>query len=209
MTKLMTLAGVSTSLILGLAGANASAEALSLIKALEDDKSYTVTLKVGSLADLEGLLVEKALDFSELPDMTVGVIGLGLSFKFSGSWGDHSPLMIGRTTSPRGFQNPPGETDDSSNRRFSIDFSYPELNQPTLGDGTELLSFRVAQLPGAWGRIELSGLTMTPMTNLTNAIEPSGVFVTFDALPVPEPSTYLMMAVGLAAFGLARRTRRC
>lgn len=198
-----TATALATSLLMALAS-NASAAGLELVGVNMSDH-YMVTLKVDSLTDLKTLMGEVGFDESnEATSFEHALSEAGLTFTYSGSWTD-SPLIPTHTRAPGGVGSLT-ET-SASGQRFSLDFSY---NAPAkLGDGSELVTFAIKSPPGAWGKIELTSVKLNPFTidtgNLTSDQAPLASFTA----NVPEPSTYLMMVVGLAAFGLARRTRRC
>jgi PEP-CTERM motif len=197
-----TATALAASLLMSVA-TSASASGLELV-GVDMTDHYMVTLKVGSLIDLKKRLGEVGFDEdNEGTSFEKELTEAGLTFTYSGSWMD-SPLIPSHTTGPGGI----GSLSETSaeGKRFSLDFSYTAPAK--LGDDSELVSFAIKSPPSGWGKIELISIKLNPFTIDTGSMlaehEPLASFTT----PVPEPSTYLMMGIGLAALGWARRTRR-
>jgi hypothetical protein len=188
---------------MGLAS-NASAAGLELVGLGMSDR-YMVTLKVGSLVDLKSMMDNAGFDESkDSTSFEHQLTKAGLDFTYSGSW-THSPLIPSGTSAPGGISSLTQQA-SADEKHFSLDFSYN--SPPKLVDGTELVTFAIEPPPGAWGKIELTNLKLYPFTiEIDHLGSDHESLASVTVSHVPEPSTYLMMVIGLAAFGSARRSR--
>lgn len=185
--------------------ANAWAAGLELVGVNLTDH-YDLTLKVGSLADLKKRLGAGYDETNEDTSFEKEAQSAGFTFTYSGDWTD-SPLIPSHTDAP-GHVESLDET-SASGKRFSVNFTYKKPYK--LSDGEELLTFAITPPPaGGWGEIKLTKFNLSPFTIETGELsndDGEAPLASFTISNVPEPSTYLMMAMGLAAIGVARRTR--
>lgn len=183
----------------------ATAGGLDLSAVIDGDHAV-ITLSVGSIGDLFA-----TIDLlSEDPDAAAavhgdGVLGLGLTFAFDGGWAS-SPLRAGSIVAPSGPSTSEGVAD--AGKAFGLNMLFDA--KPALVDGIELVKFDV-DLPSGSGVLRLISANLNPHTvTVSNGslADAAGLASVTVAAVVPEPSTYLMMLLGVAGVGMLAARRR-
>ena len=187
-------------------GSAATAAPLDLSAVVVGDHAQ-ITVSVGSFADL----ISKILEFSSDPDAAVSVqddavIGLGLSFAYDSAW-SVSPYRSGSVILPFGS----GRADEVSDAGPKFGLLLGDLSpQPVLSDGLALVRFNVDLPVNGSGMLRLIYVNLTPHSSSVDGglLEAAGLPSV--VVGVPEPSTYLMMLLGVAGLGMfaARRRRQ-
>ena len=196
---------LSAVLAMGVA-AEASAAGFELV-GVQDAGHYLVTLQIGSVADLQALMNSHPNYETDDPNTALdqAVRAAGFAFTYTG-WAA-SPLIMGQqlTTADGGLESL-GESAEMG-QPFSFDFRY--VQQGVLSDGYKLLSFALLAPQGP-GQIDLLSVKLNPITgNLpANTLTSAQSLASFTINAVPEPSAYVLMVIGLAGLGLARRIRQ-
>lgn len=88
---------------------------------------------------------------------------------------------------------------DRQDLSLNIDWKFPKSNplDLTLAEASHIVNPQ-------GGYFGIDGWEGPVETNFNGVID----FITADAAPVPEPSTFVLMGLGLAAFGISRVRRR-